>query len=182
MQLTGANPSIIDENGEVKLVIPINNESKEWFKTNAFMIAGEVNINIERKYPKRSINANAMFWALCGKIAAKLGASNQDVYVNLLQDYGSFEVVNVPNNSIDEYIEVLKEVGYKYFKNVGSVMNNGAECAQFLCFRGSSTYNTAQMARLIEGAIMECENLGISHKYSKDEVGASLEEWSGGND
>ena len=43
------------------------------------------------KYRKhRSLDANAYFWALCGRIAEVLGSDKWTVYIELLSRYGQY--------------------------------------------------------------------------------------------
>ena len=49
-------------------------------------------------------------------------------------------------------------------------------CTNVILYYGSSTYDTAQMSRLINNIIEECRQLGIETK-SKEEVESLLKAW-----
>ena len=47
---------------------------------------------------------------------------------------------------------------------------------QCQCYEGSSKYDTAEMARFIDGIVQECEELGIETE-SPDELVRMKREW-----
>jgi hypothetical protein len=49
-------------------------------------------------------------------------------------------------------------------------------CTNVILYYGSSTYDTAQMSRLINIIVEECRQLGIETK-SKEEVESLLRQW-----
>lgn len=48
---------------------------------------------------KRSLDANAYFWVLCGKLAAKTRQNKSDIYRQLIKEIGdNFEIVPIRND------------------------------------------------------------------------------------
>lgn len=109
---------------------------------------------IKEHKEKRSLNANAYLWVLVGKIADRLRASKDEVYLKCLKLYGQSEVVSVLSD-----IDVR---GYfKYFEEIGKGHVNGREFTHYKVFKGSSEYDSKEMAVLIDGVISEAKELDI---------------------
>lgn len=109
---------------------------------------------IKEHKEKRSLNANAYLWVLVGKIADRLRASKDEVYLKCLKLYGQSEIVSVLSD-----IDVR---GYfKYFEEIGKGHVNGREFTHYKVFKGSSEYDSKEMAVLIDGVISEARELDI---------------------
>ena len=109
---------------------------------------------IKEHREKRSLTANAYAWALIGKIADVLRTSKDEVYLLMLKRYGQSEVVSVLS-----FIDVS---GYfKYYEKIGSGTVQGKEFSHYRIFRGSSEYDSKEMAILIDGIISEAKELEI---------------------
>ena len=109
---------------------------------------------------KRSLNANAYFHVLVGKIAEKLHASTTEVHNWLIADYGQ-EDEDLGQITLEERIDWrrLDQIHLKptpYFAFEGDLAFR-----VYYVMRGSHTYNTKEMARLIDGAVTEAKELGI---------------------
>lgn len=103
---------------------------------------------------KRSLTANAYAWVLIGKIADVLRASKDEVYLRMLKRYGQSEIVSVVSAiNIDGY--------FKYYEEFGKSELNGKEFTHYKVFKGSSEFNSREMAILIDGIISEAEHLEI---------------------
>lgn len=109
---------------------------------------------IKEYHEKRSLTANAYAWALIGKIADELRKSKEDVYFQMLKDYGQSEFVSVLSD-----IDVK---GYfKYYEEYGTGHIQGREFTHYKVYKGSSEYDSKEMAILIDGIIQEAKQLGI---------------------
>ena len=109
---------------------------------------------IKEHREKRSLTANAYAWSLIGKIADALQTSKDEVYLTMLKRYGQSEMVSVLS-SIDVY-------GYiRYFEPIATSILQGKEFTHYKIYKGSSEYNTQEMAVLIDGLISEAKDLGI---------------------
>lgn len=114
----------------------------------------EIEINLEEKKEKRSLNANAYAWVLIGKIADALRTGKDEVYLKMLKRYGQSEIVSILS-SID-----IK--GYfKYYEVAGNSTLNNKEFTHYKVFKGSSEYDTKEMAILIDGIVSEAKDLKI---------------------
>lgn len=114
----------------------------------------KLSIKIEKWRQKRSLNANAFFWAIVGKIADKVGASKDEIYFEMLKRYGQSELISVVSNvPIAYYIQ--------YYEEAGESELNGKKFTHYRVYKGSSQFNTKEMAVLIDGVVSEAQELGI---------------------
>ena len=120
---------------------------------------------------KRSLNANSYAWSLIGKITDVLRSSKEEVYLTMLKRYGQSEIVSV--------ISSIDITGYfKYFEPIGHATLQGKEFTHYKIFKGSSEYNTKEMAILIDGIISEAKDLEIETLPPR-EIEKLKEMWNG---
>ena len=132
---------------EVKTGTPL--ELIAWLTTQP-----EKKFVISEYHEKRSLNANSYAWALIGKIADALHKSKEEIYIQMLKDYGQSEFVSVLSN-----IDVS---GYfKYYEEYGIGHVEGREFKHYKIFKGSSEYDSKEMAILIDGIVQEAKQLDI---------------------
>lgn len=109
---------------------------------------------IKQHREKRSLTANAYAWVLIGKIADVIRASKDEVYLMMLKRYGQSEVISVlANVSLEGY--------FKYFDIIGQGIVNDTLFSHYRVYKGSSEYDTREMAVLIDGIISEAKELDI---------------------
>ena len=53
--------------------------------------------------PKRSLDANGYFWILLSKLQEKLNIPKEDIYKDLIQNVGSYEVVPIKNEAVEKF-------------------------------------------------------------------------------
>ena len=114
---------------------------------------------------RRSRDANAYHWKLCGMIAAELGATLEEIHKNLMLKYGTISETDgaadyriVPksyNPTVREYwilggtVHLEDREGQKVDHNL------------FWVVKESHLYNSKEMSVLIDGTISEAKELGI---------------------
>lgn len=109
---------------------------------------------IKEHKEKRSLTANAYAWTLIGKIADALRTSKEETYLTMLKRYGQSEIVSV--------LSSIDVTGYfKYFEAVGKATLQGKDFTHYKIFKGSSEYDSREMAILIDGIISEAKDLDI---------------------
>ena len=109
---------------------------------------------IKEHKEKRSLIANAYAWTLIGKIADALRLSKDEVYLHMLKSYGQSEMVSV--------VSSIDVTGYfKYFEPVATATLQGKEFTHYRVMKGSSEYDSREMAVLIDGIVSEAKTLGI---------------------
>ena len=113
--------------------------------------------------PGRSNNANSYFWTLAGKLASAMQTSNDEMYIQLLERYGVFTHIVVKSNAVEQ---LKREC--RLMRELGEVTVNNTTGTQLQCFFGSSTYDTEQMSRLINGTVSECKEQGIETRTPEE--------------
>ena len=118
-------------------------------------MSGDVDVTIKGLKHKRSKNANDYFWEIVGKIADKLKADKDEIYLKMLKRYGQGITVTV-REGVD-----LSRAGFKYYEKLQDGLNNGVKFVAYRVFIGSSQYDTKEMSILIDGTVQEARDLGI---------------------
>lgn len=132
-----------------------------------------------KEVKKRSLSANNYFHALCSNIAEKLRISQNEVHNQMIARYGYPEFLDdkivyfIMPDSID--VNKLEGVHLKATSNT-QVLDNGDLNRVYIVMRGSHTYNSVEMARLIDGVISEAVELGIP-TITVTEKDKMLEQW-----
>lgn len=121
----------------------------------------EVDFEIKKHYERRSLDANAYAWALIGKIAEKVGKGKDDVYFDMLKDYGQSEMMSVLS-SVD-----LKDY-HKYIEPMGTGHIGGEEFTHYKIYKGTSKYNRKEMSIFIDGVVELAESLDIEVKTPEE--------------
>lgn len=119
----------------------------------------EVSIEIRRNRKKRSLDANAYCWALIGKIAEKMGLPKDEVYRKEIIEHGAYKVHCLQDEDVEEQCADWCSFGLGF--QVETFPSKLEGCTNVIFYKGSSYYNTQQMAKLIDGIIHEAESLGI---------------------
>lgn len=132
----------------------------------------DLDVKIVQHKRKRSLDANAFFWACVGDIAKAIGTDKDEVYAMLLQRYGVYTTLS---SRMDAFQELTKI--YKLVDVVGTYRNiDGSEWATFRCYYGSSLYDVSEMSALIEGTLSEMDEMHLQKPPSLD-LKMALEQW-----
>lgn len=124
----------------------------------------ELRIRLCLKKDKRSLDSNAYFHVLCDKLRQKLGISMMRCKNQLIARYGQCEYL--PSGEIVGYTtlappDYMLEQEMPHVWMIDTRVKNGRTWYTYRLYRGSHTYNTAEMSMLIEGTIYECKQVGI---------------------
>ena len=128
-----------------------------------------LSIEIKKHKNKRSLNANNYCWALINELGNAMNLSKDEVYLLMLKRYGQNELVSILSN--------INVAGYfKYYEVAGTTILNNKEFTHYRIYKGSSEYDTKEMAILIDGIVSECQELGIE-TLTPDELEKLKSEW-----
>lgn len=125
-------------------------------------------IQIKKYRKKRSLDANAYYWVLITKLARRLELSNPEMHNMCLERYGQLEIME--NKAVFVTIPDTEEAENKvrnaldYHLQSTSQVRQGVDgllCRTYRLLRGSHTYNSEEMARLISGLIIMCKDAQI---------------------
>lgn len=133
-----------------------------------------VDISIKKAANRRSKDANALAWVLIDKIAEKTRIPKKEVYRNAIREIGGVsEMVCVQDKAVDRLRSGWEKNGIGWQTETAPSKLPG--CTNVILYYGSSTYDTAQMSRLLDLIIQECEQHGIA--TLRDEADALLGKW-----
>lgn len=136
----------------------------------------DLNIEIKQFREKRSLNANAYFHVLVDKIAAVLHSTHTEIHNWLISEYGQIDE-QINNIILDDEIEWRKiETIHLRPTTATRVMDNGKLYRVYLVMRGSHTYDTAEMSRLIDGTVEQAKEIGIE-TLTPDEIERMKSAW-----
>lgn len=128
----------------------------------------------------RSLNANSYFHVLVQKLAQ---AQNPPISLAacknmMIAAYGQPEYIDGQQAVIKSNVpaEKMQEVEYLHTALVKVSEENGKEVYFYRIYRGSHTYNSAEMQKLIAGTVQECEQVGIE-TATPAEVQKMIEVW-----
>lgn len=122
-------------------------------------------LSLHQEKKRRSLDANAYFHVLVGKLAdaqtppiSKIRCKNQLIAEYGQQEFIDGQVVLLKSNLPPEKME---NVEYLHTSCVKVVEEKGNKVYFYHVFRGTHTYDSGEMAKLIDGTIQECKNVGI---------------------
>ena len=157
MKITGriSDVNIDFVSGVPKVTLSINEKNTFLQEYDELKDLEKLSIEIKPYRAKRSLDANAFFWAACTAIANALRTSKDEVYFDMLRRYGQGFVVKVPN----QHIEKFKRT-YKYVEPHDALPAE-EKALYFRVWLGSSTYDTQEMSILIDGVLSEIKEMGL---------------------
>lgn len=144
-----------DKVGDALKIVAVVQDMPLVLERVAKMAGKAINLTITEPQEKRSLDANAYFWVIVGKIADKLRASKDEVYLQLLKNYGQSVTITVKKG-----YDITK-AGFKYYEVLKDGLINGKEFTAYRVFIGSSQYDSKEMSILIDGAVSDAKELGI---------------------
>ena len=134
----------------------------------------DVSFEIKKAAKRRSRDANAFAWVLIDKIAEKTRVPKAEVYRQAIREIGGVsETVCVVEKAADRLCEGWQKNGMGW--QAERMPSKLPGCVNVVLYYGSSTYDTAQMSRLLDLLIQEAEQQGIP--TLRDEADALLCKW-----
>jgi hypothetical protein len=135
----------------------------------------KLTIEVKPFRERRSLDANAYAWVLMDRLAEKLGESKIDIYREYVKHIGgNSEVVCVKNSALERLREGWSKNGIGWITD--TLPSKIERCTNVILYYGSSTYDTAQMSRLLDLIIQDCKEQGIPHE-TPDEIARLKSLW-----
>lgn len=122
---------------------------------------------------KRSLDANAYMWVLCDKIASKIEQTKDFVYRTAIKQVGVFTDILADTDAAEALINGWEHNGTGW---VAEIVDGTADQKTVRLYYGSSTYDSKQMARLIDEIIEYCKDFEIEY-LSPDELERMKAAW-----
>lgn len=123
---------------------------------------------------KRSLDANAYYWKLCGELAKSMGATPEDVYRRHIKDIGNYETLCIQEKALDNFRRTWTSGHLGRFAETRESKLPG--CVTVLAYYGSSDFDRRQMSTLIDNCIQDCQAVGIE-TLPPDKLALLKEEW-----
>lgn len=122
---------------------------------------------LKKKEKKRSKDANAYMWELIEKIAKATGSDKITVYKKMLMDFpGISDIYIIEEQAVEDFINVWTKQGIGW--SVEEIPCDFEGKRSFMAHKGSSAFNSEQMARFIDSLIDECLALKIDTLSPRD--------------
>ena len=164
------------------------------FKTNKPMLMLEVNelndfkllvddmngcerlsIEIKPFRARRSLDANAYAWVLMDRLAERLNESKETIYREYIKNIGgNSEIVCAKDSAVERLCEGWNKNGIGW--QTDTFPSKVPGCTNVILYYGSSTYDSAQMARLLDLIIQDCKEQGIPTE-TPDEIARLKSLW-----
>lgn len=130
---------------------------------------------IKKLRKKRSKNANDLLWELCTQISERLSwsglyKSKEEIYREHIKVAGVCEYVAAPDRAVESLMEGWGKNGIGWFAEVVDFIP-GKEiqgCKKICLYYGSSSYDSAEMSRLLGSVIQEASDMGIEVMSESD--------------
>lgn len=177
MELTGkaVGASLDLDSNRFRITFEVN--ENEVVKAEYDRLKGYEKLKIKavRYTQRRSLDANAYFHALAGKIADALAISKAKAKNVLICKYGQPQLL--PDGSIMVYKTNAPEDFMWEQESIHAIPVKYEEKATFYkIYRGSHTYDTKEMSVLIDGTVADAKELGIETD-TPAEIAEMKERW-----
>ena len=138
----------------------------------------DVNVEIKKASKRRSKTANDFCWAMCTDIgnALKPPLPKEEVYRKAIKDVGRFETLHMRAEAIPVFRGIWAQRGVGWFTEVVDY-SEVPGCKVVFAYYGSSTYDTAEMSRLLDYLKQDMDSMGLAIPVSKEEEERLLNAW-----
>jgi hypothetical protein len=160
----------IDVEGKQRITFALSQDARGEYE--ALKDKPDLVIEVKPYRKRRSLDANAYLWVLLGKLAEVLHTNKDEVYLIMLERYGVYTHLIVKPHVVDRIKQEWRTV-----RELGEVTVNGQTGIQLQCYFGSSTYNTKEMAVLLDGVVSEAKEHGIE-TATPDELANMKSRWA----
>ena len=145
-------------------------------------LKNEDKLNIElKKYRKhRSLDANAYFWKLLTELCELAEIDTVEEYKRRIKELGIFRQFKIEKDNIKTFEKMWTAQGIAWFCEIADTTYIGnTEFKIINAYYGSSSFNSKQMSRLIDGVAQDCKAYGIETK-PQEEIDSLLRSWKNG--
>ena len=136
----------------------------------------DVALEVKRYHKRRSLDANAYFWVLVGKLAEKLRQPPIDIYRHYIEQAGVFRAVDISEEAVQTLVHSWGLHGKGW---ICDVLDYGRheDTRLVRLYYGSSVYNSKQMSALIDSIVGDCKEQGIE-TMTPDEIARMKARWA----
>ena len=157
-KIVGANIGFMSKKPQLTLEVNELNDFKQL--VDDLNTCEKLSIEIKPFRQRRSLDANAYAWVLMDKLADKLNESKESIYREYIKNIGgNSEIVCIKNTAVERLCEGWSKNGIGWQTDTFPSKLDG--CTNVILYYGSSTYDSAQMSRLLDLIIQDCKEQGI---------------------
>ena len=174
MEFTGKLVSVTHDWFTNKIRLMFEIEEKPTEAINDLLECDKLAIEAKKWRKKRSLDANAYLWVLCTKIAnhPQIKSSKDEIYEDMLRKYGY--IYRDENGCIT--VTVKSEVDMTKVSGHWLFYKGNHQFSSYLMIKGSSEYDTAEMAHFVDCVVQEAKELGIE-TLPPDELERMVSAW-----
>lgn len=156
--------SLLLDTKEIEVVEQLKNENK-------------LNVDIKKYRKKRSLNANNYFWKLLQELCELADIDPIEEYKRRVKQLGIFKRLKIMTEDVKTVEKIWTDRGIAWFCEIADTEYIGdTEFKIINAYYGSSSFNSKQMSRLIDGVVQDCKVYGIETK-TPEEIESLLKEW-----
>lgn len=179
MQLRGTVYGLLkDIEGNTLITFNVGNVTPDM----SLLEGKDLDIKATQHREKRTMTQNAYYWVLIAKLAAKLRISTARLHNLKLREVAPPFVIDgkiamQPIPDTDKAANELLEATTFHLKPTSGIIvgNDNAIYRWYVVLRGSSTFDTQEMTRLLDSLIEDCKVFGIE-TLTPDEL-AKMRSW-----
>lgn len=135
-------------------------------------------VEIKPHRQRRSLDANALCWALCSQIGQALSPplAREEVYRRAIRAVGPCEHLLIREDALEDFARAYGCNGIGWFVlKVGDAPLRGY--CEALAYQGSSSYDTKAMSVLIDYLVDEAEQMELPIAIERREIEKIKEQW-----
>lgn len=174
----------VTQDGNALLMITIPKEQKSLYdKVRAYEDDKPKVMSIKHYKEQRSHDSNSGFWVMCDRIAKKLGNNKNNIYVELVKEFGVFDDVVLIAEAQETYerrhnrsSSVKFDKDYSLCEVIERYKKGSQEWVKLRCYAGTSVYDSEDFKPLLDGTIEKAKEMGIPF-FSKREIEQMAELW-----
>jgi len=154
--------SLFATTGGSLLTVSVDARPNEMSETVQKAALGGYELEISKHRDKRSLDANAYYWVLLGKLAGVLGTSNGELHREMLGRYGV--LAEREDGSIITFIHPSERDPAEiqpYSRAIRYGEIDGKAYTAYAVLKGSSKMDSGEFSRLLDGLISECKDQNI---------------------
>lgn len=137
--------------------IQLEGNQEEYIRS---FIGKHIDVSVKQFRRKRSLDANAYYWSLIGKLRFETGQRVTDIYRDHIKEVGNNSItLCLMNNVVDEFRAFWEAKGMGWVTQI--LPSKIERCTNVICYYGSSEYNVQQMSKLIDLRIQDCQAVGV---------------------
>ena len=162
--------------GNLVVSFELEGDNQSLFQTFAELKTAEkLTVKVGKFTKKRSLDANAYLWTLISKLSERLKIPKTEIYRSAIKEIGgNSDTVCVQDKAVQQLCDAWGRNGIGWITDTFPSKLPG--CTNVILYYGSSTYDTAQMSRLVDLIVQECKQVGIETKPS-EEIDSLLRSW-----